>query len=669
MALAARSAQRQGTELADQRVEEAARLTGQAVARSLSALAGADSLAADGAVSSAEFEAFARGVLKSSAFEATGFSEPVLGSNASDFEARRGIQIKDLAASGDLVPGVSRAQHVVVTDIEPQNDDTRPLVGFDLMSSPTRSATLKAASASDRPAISGPVVSAASTKPGIFVAAAIRDPQAVVVSYISGALAFSDLLSSPSSGRPPFSISDGSQVLYGQPVDGARAVPLEIGGRTWRIRGPASDPDFTLALLIGGFTVAAASGLGASLGQSERNVTRNKELMDLLEGSSLRIRLLAELAERLAICRSTEETARVVSTLAAGVLDADQCEVGRRGQHGIEMFRDGAWVSVEEGSAVIGAATVPAVPEVARSGKVTLTGDEPTRAVVPIVGSDSGVIGVLEVTWRERISLDGDLRTTLDTVVRMCGQTLERTELSTLEHSIVEDLQERLLVPMPEVAGIEIEAIYRPASGLLSMGGDWYDGIVLPDGSLVVVIGDVTGHGVRAVAAMAQLQSVTAGLLRAGAPLESLFSLASATLERVEPTYATAQLLHLDPAGGRLRYLSAGHPFALLRLPDGTVERLEGARQPLLGVPLSSQPLAEMAVPRGSIVVAYTDGLVERRDETLFDGIDRLAAALSEVDASAPVGEVALALTRACAPPAGTTQEDDIALVVVRLTA
>ena len=86
------------------------------------------------------------------------------------------------------------------------------------------------------------------------------------------------------------------------------------------------------------------------------------------------------------------------------------------------------------------------------------------------------------------------------------------------------------------------------------MGGDWYDTGVRADGTLVVVLGDVAGHGIPVVAAMAQLQHLTAGLMRSGQPLDRVFTEVRAMLATDDPAYATAQIFSLDPRTGRLGY-------------------------------------------------------------------------------------------------------------------
>src|SRR5262245_21998336 len=122
---------------------------------------------------------------------------------------------------------------------------------------------------------------------------------------------------------------------------------------------------------------------------------------------------------------------------------------------------------------------------------------------------------------------------------------------------------------------MDLAVCYRPSLGAHGAGGDWYDLFPRSDGGLVVVIGDVAGHGDDAVAAAAALRSVIAEQVRTGAPLHGVFTTATTILgDDPAPCFATAVMLHVDRPRWRLGYLSAGHPCAIIRRPDGTVDSL-----------------------------------------------------------------------------------------------
>ena len=135
--------------------------------------------------------------------------------------------------------------------------------------------------------------------------------------------------------------------------------------------------------------------------------------------------------------------------------------------------------------------------------------------------------------------------------------------------------------------------------------------------------------------------------------------------------FATAQLVHIEPEHDRVAIFSAGHPPALLRLPDGTVERALDAWVPMLGAvtPGRTTPVY-CPFPPGSLLVCYTDGLVERRDESIDDSIDRLATLLRELDPASGVDDLVERIVAAPQLARGSIKpiDDDLAEVAMRRT-
>jgi serine phosphatase RsbU (regulator of sigma subunit) len=292
-------------------------------------------------------------------------------------------------------------------------------------------------------------------------------------------------------------------------------------------------------------------------------------------------------------------------------------------------------------------------------------------AHMPVRDPGGKPTGVLSVGWPSPVTFDPSLQVLLATVADLVGQTLERATLHESEHAVVAALQRRLLTPPPEVEGLDVAVHYEPASGAVGIGGDWYDAVALEDGGLVVVVGDVTGHGVQAVAAMAQLQYLIAGLVRTGTPLDRVFAQANDMIAEEDDIYATAQVLHVDHRWHRLGYLSAGHPPALVRRPDGTVVTLSQARQPLLGMPLAPKRLEYVEMPAGSLVLAYTDGLVERRTRAMSASIAALAGQLAAADPSEPLPDLLEQLVGRArrADDDGSALDDDVAAVLIHVRA
>jgi PAS domain S-box-containing protein len=289
-------------------------------------------------------------------------------------------------------------------------------------------------------------------------------------------------------------------------------------------------------------------------------------------------------------------------------------------------------------------------------------------AAVPLRFSDGTVGGGVAFAWGTDIQVTDALQVLVATIADLAGQAVERCRLYEAEHAVIRSLQGRLLAPLPACASVDAAAHYEPASGAIGMGGDWYEAFVLDDGSYVAVIGDVVGHGVEAVAAMAQLQYLVGGLIQSATPLDQVLSRTSEMIAGAEPVYATAQLLHVDAAAGRVGYQSAGHPWALVRHPDGRVEQLSNRHHGLLGTRMSPLGIDYVDAPAGSLILAYTDGLIERRHESITDSMDRLAALLAAVDPAAPLEGVLARIVvdaRAFEPAMATT--DDIAAILIRV--
>ena len=223
---------------------------------------------------------------------------------------------------------------------------------------------------------------------------------------------------------------------------------------------------------------------------------------------------------------------------------------------------------------------------------------------------------------------------------------------------------------MPVIPALESAAHYVSASTAADVGGDFYDLLHLPDGSIGVVIGDVVGHDVAAAAAMGHLR----GLIRACA-WEAPDPDPAAVLARVDRlvqglgvasmatmVYVRAVPPAQDGAPWRLHLASAGHPPPLLRTAGGEVQLLDGVTGLLIGVDGSlPRRSTAMDVPPGATLLAYTDGLIERPGTDLDEGIAELVDRL----VAAPAGAGPRGLCDAAV--AGSLDgRDDVALIAVR---
>jgi hypothetical protein len=179
---------------------------------------------------------------------------------------------------------------------------------------------------------------------------------------------------------------------------------------------------------------------------------------------------------------------------------------------------------------------------------------------------------------------------------------------------------------IPSLPGLEVAARYEPGGG--RVGGDWYDVIALEGGGVLLALGDVAGHGPSAAGLSARLRHILRAYAEDGAtPAELLVRLDRS----VGDTAATAACLLVEADRSRVRYAVAGQLPPLVRDPDGRVRLLEQARSaPLAGLgvlrPEATEPLAE-----GSTILLFSDGLVERRSESLDRGLERLGDAVARL--------------------------------------
>ncbi|WP_291760619.1 SpoIIE family protein phosphatase [Cellulomonas sp. 73-145] len=302
---------------------------------------------------------------------------------------------------------------------------------------------------------------------------------------------------------------------------------------------------------------------------------------------------------------------------------------------------------------------------------------DPGNAVVLPLRGRGRTVGVLSLFHdRGRAPLtDEDLQLAADVAGR-AGLALDNARLYKEQLTLAEGLQRSLLTKPPSPDHLQIEVRYEPAAEAARVGGDWYDAFLQPDGATVLVIGDVVGHDVLAAAEMGQVRSILRGIAVAtgGAPAQVLGTVDKAMRTLQTESIATAVVARLEQTPEelaqhrtRVRWSNAGHPMPMLLHADGTVEPLkDGKPDPLLGImPDAPRHETEVVLERDSTLLLYTDGLVERRDMPVRDGMARLEALLAEL-APKDLGLAELCdelLTRVLPG----RREDDVALVAVRL--
>jgi len=214
---------------------------------------------------------------------------------------------------------------------------------------------------------------------------------------------------------------------------------------------------------------------------------------------------------------------------------------------------------------------------------------------------------------------------------------------------------------LPEVPGLALTASYLPASTGINIGGDWYDVLRLPRGQVMLVIGDVAGHGLAASMTMGELRTAVRAYALEHTDPAQVLALTADYLTRLEPDgYATCCLVLLDPGSGEAAWCSAGHPDPVVLAPGGAARPLAGGQGhgavPPLGVPLpvaqrsavdpsAVDPSADrpavggrVTLPARSRLLLFTDGLVERRGEDPDTSLGRLLR-VATASRDAPLGD------------------------------
>lgn len=283
--------------------------------------------------------------------------------------------------------------------------------------------------------------------------------------------------------------------------------------------------------------------------------------------------------------------------------------------------------------------------------------------IVPLRARDR-VIGVLCL-----VAVDGfrpDAVVTAAHLGRRAGLALDNVRLFLAERTAALTLQHSLLPEIPHIAGLDVATAYVPSTRRTEVGGDWFDVLSLPDGAIGLAVGDVVGHDLRAAAAMGQLRSLLRSYAWEGSSPSEVLARADQLVRGLDiADIATCAYLrwHSTVDGAQVVYARAGHPPPLLRLAGGEVVALDEGLSTPIGLAGPGGAEGKVDVPPGATLVLYTDGLVERRDRGLREGIHALTAVLSALPDDADAAEVKDRLVEAFV---GTHQEDDVCLLVVR---
>ncbi|MFJ4585220.1 SpoIIE family protein phosphatase [Streptomyces echinatus] len=291
-----------------------------------------------------------------------------------------------------------------------------------------------------------------------------------------------------------------------------------------------------------------------------------------------------------------------------------------------------------------------------------LQDDMAAWAFLPLITSGRPV-GSLVLAYSRPRAFPPEERSFLTSTAGLIAQALDRARLYDAKHELAHSLQAGLLpTTLPTVSGLDVAARYLPASHGMDIGGDFYDLIRLDETTAAAAIGDVQGHNVEAATLMGQVR--TAVHATAGASPGEVLARTNRLLTDLNPGLFTSCLyVSLDLSRHQACLATAGHPPPILRHPDGHTEILPLSPGLLLGIdPAADYPTTHIALPAGSVLALYTDGLVEAPgidiEEAITTLADRLARARHQTMDALADTLVSHAQSSAC-------RSDDTALLLI----
>jgi PAS domain S-box-containing protein len=294
------------------------------------------------------------------------------------------------------------------------------------------------------------------------------------------------------------------------------------------------------------------------------------------------------------------------------------------------------------------------------------TADAPVETIVVPMQMRGKVIGAISFARSQGCDAYGatDLEF-LEEVARRCALAIANAQLYQREHRVADALQAASLPRrLPQVDGIEMDAIYVPGRSEAQIGGDWYDAFALADGRVVVSIGDVSGSGLDAAVTMSSMRQIIRGIAQVHAdPVLMLNSADRALRMDDEPDrFVTAFVGVVDPIANTMVYASAGHPPPFIRRANGSLEELVFVDLPLGLRERISIHASSVSVGDGDLVVFYTDGLIESSHD-LEGGARLLRATLTDPQIDRAVYPAAFIGERVLVD--GT--RDDVAILTLRV--
>jgi PAS domain S-box-containing protein len=288
-------------------------------------------------------------------------------------------------------------------------------------------------------------------------------------------------------------------------------------------------------------------------------------------------------------------------------------------------------------------------------------GTDRSRGVVVVLSGAGDIALWLEFNEARRFGAED--RLLVDVLVGHLSMAMQHVRQFEIARETSLTLQRAMLAPTATPPGFAVR--YEPAVPPLEIGGDWYDVLPIGEHHIGIIVGDCVGSGLSAAAVMGQLRSSARALLLADAEPALLLEQLDVVAELIPGAFCTTVLVAIFDTESRvLTYSRAGHVPGVLVAPGHVATVLTGAGSVPLAVRTDTpRPQEYVVLSPGSTLMLFTDGLVERRTESIDDGIARVANVLIQ-QANSPVDAVAERVLRELAPEGG--YDDDVAIVVCR---
>ena len=392
----------------------------------------------------------------------------------------------------------------------------------------------------------------------------------------------------------------------------------------------------------------------AALDMATRGFVEAAQRVEVEQAHVQRLYALADQFALIHVEQSADKRLLLLAEDAARLLEADGVHVQLGPQ------------TVTSGAAPPPSAVLPtAVPSSTRTASGVWNLPTPTHWLAARLkpGTDDVHDAGLICVWRNR-SFTAFEEALLAQFARLSATSLRNALVYELEHQAALTLQSSLLpASVPTLDGIDVQVRYRPSGARTGVGGDWFDVIKLPNERVGLVIGDVMGHGLAAAAFMGQLRVALRAFATEGDPPSRVLERTDRLLPTISGERMATVIYAIIEPDGRLRYANAGHPPPLVAQSAGSASYLSGGLSAPIGVglPVDSRVESAVRLDPGATLLLYTDGLIERRDRHLDEGLTELQELLSKPAPS--VGELCdAALTLALE----TSPEDDICLLAAQ---